>query len=134
MRNRTFDPSPFLNAIDGDRTTFLEFGQQFLAMLPDSLAALAEAAAAGDAEALRDRAHSLKGSLALFHAERLVHELETVEQACRMAPATIGSAVLHTLEEESRAFRDEFDEFCARMAGDALARSHMFNRVEGVRQ
>ena len=89
----TFDPNPFLRALDDDCATFLEFGRQFLAILPGSLASLYEAAAAGDAAALRERAHALKGSVAIFHAHPLLEELDAIERTCLLAPAEICALV-----------------------------------------
>ncbi|MFO1413495.1 MAG: Hpt domain-containing protein [Burkholderiales bacterium] len=116
----TFDPDPFLRALDGDHATFLEFGRQFLAMLPGSLASLYEAAAAGDAGALREHAHALKGSVAIFHAHPLLEELEAIERTCRMAPGEINAEATRALDQASDAFRREFDHYCNAIAtGDA---------------
>lgn len=113
----TFDPNPFLRALDGDCATFLEFGRQFLAILPGSLASLYEAAAAGDAAALRERAHALKGSVAIFHAHPLLEELDAIERTCLLAPAEISAAATRSLDVASDAFRREFDHYCAVIAG-----------------
>jgi HPt (histidine-containing phosphotransfer) domain-containing protein len=118
----TFDPHPFLRALDGDHATFLEFGRQFLAMLPGSLASLYEAAAAGDATALREHAHALKGSVAIFHAHPLLEELEAIERACRLSPAQISAQATQSLDRASDAFRREFDHYCAAIArGEAVS-------------
>lgn len=114
----TFDPAPFLQAIDGDHATFLEFGRQLMAVLPGSLASLCEAAAAGDAAALRERAHALKGSLAIFHAHPLLEELDAIERTCLLAPAQISAAATQSLDAATDAFRREFDHYCAAIASD----------------
>ena len=112
----TFDPDPFLLALDGDRATLLEFGRQFLAILPGSLASLHEAATAGDAARLREHAHALKGSLAIFHAHPLLEELDAIERTCLLAPTTVGAAVTRTLNAAADAFRSEFDHYGAALA------------------
>jgi len=117
-RETTFDPAPFLHALDGDHATFLEFGRQLMAVLPGSLASLGDAAAAGDAAALRERAHALKGSLAIFHAHPLLEELDAIERTCLLAPAQVSAAATHALDAASAAFRREFDHYCAAIARD----------------
>ena len=61
----TFDPAPFLAALDGDRACFVEFSQPFLAALRPSVDGVLEAAAGGDGAALHERSHALKGAVSI---------------------------------------------------------------------
>lgn len=108
-----FDPAPFLSALDGDHATFIQFGRQFLAMFPGALQSLRDAAGQGDAEMLRERAHCLKGSLALFRAHRVLTEIEAIEYTCRAAPDRIEASMVDALEAASRDFGAELDYYCS---------------------
>lgn len=74
----TFDARPFLRAIDGDATVFVSLATDFLDTFHDQVAALLGAARAGDRPSLREVAHSLRGSLALFRADDLVGKVDAV--------------------------------------------------------
>jgi HPt (histidine-containing phosphotransfer) domain-containing protein len=110
----TFDPGPFIYALDGDHATVLELARTFLATYPQSLSAVFTAAAAGDRAALGERAHALKGSMAMLHADAMVRELEDIEAGCRDPGAEL-PLLVRSLAGTASAFSAEFDAFCARL-------------------
>src|SRR5664279_2581003 len=97
LHSVTFDAVPFLCALDGDRATFVEFSRGFLADFPDALSSIYAAAEARDPDALGDRVHALRGSLAIFHAHPMLHELEAIERLCHTRPTSISVDLMRTL-------------------------------------
>jgi two-component system, sensor histidine kinase len=93
----TFDEDALLRRLSGDRALMIDVIQLFLGDLPLRLAAIHEAAAGGDAQALREAAHALKGAAAnlsaggLFDATR---GLETIAVESRMDAAEAASQQL----------------------------------------
>ena len=74
-----FDEAKVLAFVAGDRDFLRSLVDLFVATSPKQLAAIAAAAAAGDARALERAAHQLKGSVANFaaaHAQGLAADLE----------------------------------------------------------
>jgi len=111
----TFDPTPFLRALDDDAATFVEFSRNFLVAYPKALSALLAAAAARDADTLRERANAFKGSLAIFHAAAMVRGLEAIERVCFDAPQNVTAALMQPLAGPAAEFRAELDALCNRM-------------------
>lgn len=72
------DLSHALNQLSGDRELLADVVRLFLENAPQMLVRLREAAAAGDAEALRNAAHRLRGSL-LILAPSLAETASTIE-------------------------------------------------------
>jgi hypothetical protein len=116
LHSVTFDAVPFLCALDGDRSTFVEFSRGFLADYPGVLSSIYAAAEARDPAALGDRVHALRGSLAIFHAHPMLHELEAIERVCHARPAAVGMDLTRGLETPAAAFRDELTTLCDRLA------------------
>ena len=88
-------------SIGGDEAFFSELVDEFLADAPRQLQSLREAATAGDAEACRRAAHTLKGNGRTFGAEELAALCLEVETA---AAAGDLDAVLPRLEEIDQAW------------------------------
>jgi len=65
-----FDLSRSLEIVDRDTEFFREIANLFLESLPDKITQIQEAIAKGDAYALEQTAHSLKGSVGNFDAKR----------------------------------------------------------------
>jgi signal transduction histidine kinase/DNA-binding response OmpR family regulator len=75
-----FDPRAALQQAGGDVGTLQEIAQIFSEEAPKLRATLAQALAAGDADAVKRAAHALKGSLAAFAATRAVGLAQGLEQ------------------------------------------------------
>jgi HPt (histidine-containing phosphotransfer) domain-containing protein len=78
----------------GDEELFQELADMFLAEAPAWLGALAEAVRAGDAAAVKHTAHTLKGAVGTFAAQRTwdaALRLETMgrDNDLRQAPAAL---------------------------------------------
>lgn len=82
-----------LESVGGDQDFLAELIDTYLADAPSLIAAMRDAAAAGDSEALRRGAHSLKSNSASFGAEtlaRLSRELEELGRSGSMDGAGRG--------------------------------------------
>jgi CheY-like chemotaxis protein/HPt (histidine-containing phosphotransfer) domain-containing protein len=95
-----FDLSKALEVVDGDMELFKEIADLFLENLPNNIAQIREGIAKGDANALEQAAHSLKGSVGNFGAKRAfeaAYRLEIIGREGRLAEA---DAALSKLEKE----------------------------------
>jgi HPt (histidine-containing phosphotransfer) domain-containing protein len=95
-----FDLSKALEVVDGDMELFKEIADLFKKNLPDNIAQIREGIAKGDANALEEAAHSLKGSVGNFGAKRAfeaAYRLEAMGREWRLAEA---DAALSKLEKE----------------------------------
>jgi two-component system, sensor histidine kinase and response regulator len=102
-----FDRSSLLQRIGGDEALIATFVTMFTTSSDEHLAALAKAAAEGDAEQIRRKAHAVKGSAGNVGAVRLSVAADTLEKAIRENPSVDPSGLLAKLEEEYRLFREE---------------------------
>jgi HPt (histidine-containing phosphotransfer) domain-containing protein len=75
------DRDELLERMGGDRGLMREVVDAFLTEVPERLAALRAAAAAGDGNAVRRTAHSFKGSITIFPSPAAVHAISAVELA-----------------------------------------------------
>lgn len=78
-----------------------------------SITDLREALAAGDWQRLQREAHSLKGSLGLFHAPTVVGTAKRLEDAAKVRDAAQAKEVLETLASEVLAVQAEVRVRCA---------------------
>jgi len=95
-----FDLSKALEVVDGDMELFEEIADLFQKNLPDNIAQIREGIAKGDANALEQAAHSLKGSVGNFGTKRAfdaAYKLEVMGKEGRLAEA---DAALSELEKE----------------------------------
>ncbi|QEL64831.1 putative hybrid sensor and regulator protein [Oryzomicrobium terrae] len=87
-------------------------GQVFIETAPRDARALAEAHAAQDWEALARVAHTIKGSIANFAAENLVHQAGALEAAAHSGQ--VEPAAVETLAAEYQRFCDALASYLAR--------------------
>ena len=80
-RSVVFDEGVLLGLLDGDRQAAGEILAEYVVDAPRQVAALREALAAGDADAARRQAHSLKGASANVGAQTLRAAAHDVERA-----------------------------------------------------
>lgn len=113
-----FDPRPFLRMIDGDTEAFAQLATLFIEKSGEQIAALEDAVARDDAAALRERAHALKGSLALFHATPALDLCAALEHSAPV-PLSDAAPAVAKLGSEIAALCGELDSACR--APEALA-------------
>lgn len=106
-----FDRAAALDRLDHDEDLLREVVQQFIDDAPASLTAIEAAIVTGDADALRDAAHSLKGSAGYLAADDLCVAAQELEGFARArliddarsawpAFATVARAVVTALRTE----------------------------------
>lgn len=83
MSAAPYDRAAVLDNLGGDESLLAEIAGIFIADWPTSLAKLRAAMAAGDAPALRAAAHSVKGAVGNFSAQRAVDAARALEYAGR---------------------------------------------------
>ena len=99
--------SKALQVVAGDKELFQEIAGIFLEDLPASMARIKEGISKGDAYALEQAAHSLKGSVGNFGAKRAheaAYQLEKLGKEGKMGDA---ADALSKLEKEFRALTAE---------------------------
>ena len=77
------DHAALLAGVDGDRRLLREFVRLFLADCPQRLAEIKEAIRRGDAGALGRAAHTLKGSVGNFAAQKAFAASQQLEKMSR---------------------------------------------------
>jgi two-component system, sensor histidine kinase and response regulator len=75
------DRDELLARMGGDRELLREVIDAFLAEVPERLAALRAAAAAGDCHSVKRTAHSFKGSITIFPSPAALAAITAVEHA-----------------------------------------------------
>jgi len=95
-----FDLSKALEVVDGDMELFKEIADLFQKNLPDNIAQIREGIAKGDANALEQAAHSLKGSVGNFGAKRAFDAAYRVEVIGREGRLAEADSALSELEKE----------------------------------
>jgi HPt (histidine-containing phosphotransfer) domain-containing protein len=86
--------------VDGDEELLRDMAEIFLASCPEAISRIGEALGAGDARALAESAHGLKGSLANFGADRAVELAQHVETLGRTGAVRAAGGPLAALERE----------------------------------
>jgi len=106
-----FDRVQVLENLGGDEALLKQIAELFVADWPDSLAHLHAAIAAADAEALRRAAHSVKGSVSNFGAERAVQAAKDLEMAGKSGDltqvASLAETAIQAVEEVVAALKRE---------------------------
>jgi len=106
-----FDRDRVMQGLGGDAELYASIVAIFLEEHSGKVAALREALALGDAEALYRLGHSLKGSAGVFGAHRAMEAAQALEQGCRngLDPLAGGrvDALVDALERLAQAFRRE---------------------------
>lgn len=87
-----------LSRVGGDRKIFVELCDIFLDDAPKRLAAIREAVAARDVQAVRAAAHAFKGSAGVFDADAIVAVARLLEQLGGHGDLAGAPALVDTLE------------------------------------
>jgi HPt (histidine-containing phosphotransfer) domain-containing protein len=108
---RAFNREAFLSRVNNDLDQVLDLITLFLEIYPDSLQRIEAAVKQQDAEAIRDAAHQLKGSLNYIHADAATDAAQKLEQIGRrqqtdQSPAAFDGLVrcIEALSRELHAF------------------------------
>jgi PAS domain S-box-containing protein len=105
--NAVIDHAALLAGVDGDRRLLREFIRLFLADCPQRLAEIKEAIRRGDAGALRRAAHTLKGSVGNFAAQKAFAASQRLENMGRDGELGSAGEACVTLESELKILSDE---------------------------
>ena len=101
------DHAALLAGVDGDRRLLREFVRLFLADCPQRLAEIKEAIRRGDAGALGRAAHTLKGSVGNFAAQKAFAASQQLEKMSRDGDLDNAGEACVTLESELEILSDE---------------------------
>ncbi len=96
----TLNTEIILARFDGHREILCEMVEMFLETCPQMLAGISDAALAGDAKKLRLAAHSFKGSVGYFSAERAVDLAARLESLAQDGALTDAPAITRDLQDE----------------------------------
>jgi two-component system sensor histidine kinase/response regulator len=105
--DRVIDHAALLAGIDGDRRLLREFVRLFLADCPQRLAEIKEAIQRGDAGALGRAAHTLKGSVGNFAAQKAFAASQRLENMGRDGDLDNAGEACVILESELEILSDE---------------------------
>jgi HPt (histidine-containing phosphotransfer) domain-containing protein len=94
------DEATLLAGIDGNRRILSEIVRLFLADYPQRLAEIKQAIGRGDGVAVARAAHTLKGSVGNFAAEKAVVAAQSVEDVGKSGNFTTAEQAFLTLESE----------------------------------
>jgi len=103
----TFDLERAMETVLGNRELFREIAAMFLDGLPGYMAQIGEAIDGGDGTALNRAAHSLKGAVGNFGADRAVEAAYHLEKLGKNEELDRAAAGLSTLEDVIGALSDE---------------------------
>jgi len=110
-----FDLSKALDVVAGKMELFQEIAQLFLESLPMYLNRIQEGIADGDAKALEQAAHGLKGSIVNFGAKRSYDAAYLIEELGKNGKTEEAGEVLTALKKELNALKKEIKKH---LAGD----------------
>ena len=105
-----------LAALDGDRELLATVVEGFLGQQPSLVAELREALGTGDLAVVKRVAHTVGGSLRLFHDARVVALAHDLEDRCREGTPDQAAAAWRTLEPELAAVVIELRDRAANQA------------------
>ncbi|MEN3335651.1 MAG: hypothetical protein V7641_5016 [Blastocatellia bacterium] len=97
---KAFNAEAVVAQVDGDMDLLQHLIKLFLAELPSYLSEMREAAARGDSERLERTAHTLKGSVSIFHASSVVEAAHRLEMVGRQDNLATAEEALAALEHE----------------------------------
>lgn len=92
------DRQAFLRALHGDTALAAAMAALFLSECPHQMHAVRQAVAAGDAKALEQAAHLLRGSVGNFFATEATAAAARLEAFGRSGDLSLATGALHTLE------------------------------------
>ncbi len=108
-RTEALDLDQALETVDGDRDLLRELALIFLAGLPGQLSRIQKAARAGDFQSLEAEAHSLKGAVATFGAERAREAARRLEILGREQGSSPADEALVELESALKALKSAME-------------------------
>ena len=100
MDASVFDLSKALDRVEGDLELLQEMADLFLEECPHMVEEIGHAITAGDAQALQHAAHTLKGSVSNFAADKATEASFALEKMGRQQDLTCAATALATLEQE----------------------------------
>ena len=106
---RQLDESLALSRVGGDVELLIEVIDLFLDDYPSTLEKIKSAVASGDANALEQHAHSLKGSVSTFGAGRAFEAAFELEKRGRAGDLTGAQEGLLRLEQALESLRPELE-------------------------
>jgi PAS domain S-box-containing protein len=109
----TFDEAAFSARVDGDVTLMRELVELFLVDYPQRLACLREAIQHADWRAVERTAHSLKGAVSNFCANRALHAARHLEAEARAGNASHMDAAYTALDQELTRLQEALADFTA---------------------
>jgi len=101
------DLAALLEGVDGNRRLLRELARLFLADYPRHLAQIKDALRVGDAEALAKTAHTLKGAVGNFGAQKAAAAAQVMEVHGRSGELRAASDAYGTLESELTRLAEE---------------------------
>jgi signal transduction histidine kinase/CheY-like chemotaxis protein/HPt (histidine-containing phosphotransfer) domain-containing protein len=110
QREGVFNPSVALDNLDNDTDFLREIGSDFFEACPERLTEMRNALVTGDSEALCSAAHTLKGSVGNFGAQRSFDAAARLENLARNGDLDEAIGALSRLEEELECFKLAFSE------------------------
>lgn len=111
------DVGAFLQRVDSDYSLATELVDLFLLESPGLMDQAMKALAAGDSPALACAAHTLKGALANFSAQRAVNAASVLERLGRERNMTEARFAFDKLREEMRLLNNEFPTIVGELSG-----------------
>ena len=100
MDTSVFDLSKALDRVEGDLELLQEMADLFLEECPHMVEEIGGAIAAGDAQALQHAAHTLKGSVSNFAADKATEASFALEKMGRQQDLACAATALAALEQE----------------------------------
>ena len=104
--NKVFDKSGFLNRLLGDKTLAAEILDGFLSNVPSQVRELRKAVDIGDAQTIRQKAHSLKGASANIGAMALEEIALQVELAGKDNDLIKASSLISELDNQFKILKE----------------------------
>ena len=104
--NKVFDKSGFLNRLLGDKTLAAEILDGFLSNVPSQVRELKKAVDIGDAQTIRQKAHSLKGASANIGAMALEEIALQVELAGKDNDLIKASSLISELDNQFKILKE----------------------------
>jgi len=118
MMLESVTPEPILDVegtlarFGGDKNLFVEMSAMLLEDAPQLVADLRRAVSAHDANAIRMRAHALKGVLAGCGGLRAARAAQSLEDAGHSGQLDRAPAMMQTLESEMESLTKALREYC----------------------
>jgi len=107
LSKNILDLSKAMEVVGGNKELFQEISNIFLETLPGYMAEINEAIAKSDSNALERAAHSLKGSVGNFGANRALEAVYYLEKLGKEGEVRVAANALSRLEAEFSAFTTE---------------------------